>query len=471
MQTRKDLYQAHRLMMQRLGMALLQAEPDVPESPMRRHTVAMFCGLLVAVLVTAGFGIWGMLKPGNATKLTDPGQLLVEEESGAKYVYSQQERRLLPVANYVSARLLLDTATVKVRNVSAASLAGFDRGPYVGIAGAPDSLPAKDRLVKGPWSVCVGQTTDAVGVAKTYVTLVGGMDVGGAPVGNGAMVVTDEQQQGWVIWGDMRMKVGPEGISALGATALRKVPAAWINAIPTGRDFRAPSIPNRGKSVRSPDGGRARVGQIFLSPGMAGSSDRWYVLAEDGLAAITVTQATLLRNDPASRKAYGSRPVEPITIDAATANAARSRIQLLGGGLPTTMPKVITPAANAPLCAVYADTQKGSTRAKITSGARITIPVPRATGGQEHFDQIVMPHGGAAVAGLLPNDGQLSAINTYYLVTEQNRRFPLVSAAQLETFGYDASVVAPLPAQLLHMIPEGPRLDPAAARTPVKITQ
>lgn len=38
MQTRKDLYQAHRLMMQRLGMALLQAEPDVPESPMRRHT-------------------------------------------------------------------------------------------------------------------------------------------------------------------------------------------------------------------------------------------------------------------------------------------------------------------------------------------------------------------------------------------------------------------------------------------------
>lgn len=471
MQTRKDLYQAHRLMMQRLGMALLQAEPDVPESPMRRYTVATFCGVLIAVLVTAGFGIWGMLKPGNATKLTDPGQLLVEEESGAKYVYSQEQRKLLPVANYVSARLLLDTADVKVRNVSAASLAEFERGAYVGIQGAPDSLPAKDKLVKGPWSVCVGQTNDAAGALKTYVTLVGGMDVGGTPVGDGAMIVIDEQQQGWVIWGDQRMRVGPEGVSALGATAPRRVPAAWINAIPTGRDFRFPSIANRGKAVRGPHGRAARIGQIFLTPAVAGAAERWYVLLADGLAPITPTQATLLRNDPASKKAYGTRPVEPVTVDAATANAALSRQQLLGGGLPTTMPKVITPAADAPLCAVYADTQKGSTRARITSGARIGIPVPPVTGSQEHFDQIVMPHGGAAVAGLLPNDNQLAAINTYYLVTEQNRRFPLLSAAQLETFGYDAGAVAPMPAQLLHMIPQGPRLDPEAARTPIKVTQ
>ncbi|MDF2709978.1 MAG: eccB [Nonomuraea muscovyensis] len=471
MQTRKDLYQAHRLMMQRLGMALLQAEPDVPESPMRRHTVAMFCGLLIAVLVTAGFGIWGMLKPGNATKLTDPGQLLVEEESGAKYVYSQEEKKLLPVANYVSARLLLDTPDVKVRNVSAASLAEFDRGPFVGIPGVPDSLPAKNKLVKGPWSVCVGQTADTAGVTKTYVTLVGGMNVGGTPVGNGAIVVRDEQQQGWVIWGDQKMKVGPEGVNALGATVLRKVPAAWINAIPNGPDFSFPSISNRGKAVRGPDNRARRIGQIFLTPGMAGTADRWYVLRQDGLLPITVTQATLLRNDPASKKAYGSRPVEPITIDPATANAALSKASMIGGGLPTTMPKVITPAANAPLCAVYSDTHNGSTKAKITSGATISIPVPQASGSQEHFDQIVMPHGGAAVAGLLPGDGQIRAINTFYLVTEQNRRFPLQSGTQVETLGYDAASVAPLPAQLLHMIPEGPRLDPAAARTPMKVTQ
>ena len=56
--------------------------------------------------------------PGNATKLTEPGQLLVEEESGATYVYSAKQRRLLPVANYVSARLVLDAGEVRTRSVT-----------------------------------------------------------------------------------------------------------------------------------------------------------------------------------------------------------------------------------------------------------------------------------------------------------------------------------------------------------------
>ena len=146
MQTRRDLYQAHRLMMQRLGMALLQGEPDVPESPMRRHNVAMFCGILVAVLVVAIFGIWGLLKPGGATALTAPGTLIVEEQTGATFVYSETESKLIPVANYTSARLLLDSPTVTVRTVSSASLAGFTRGTLVGIPGAPDSLPAPEKL-------------------------------------------------------------------------------------------------------------------------------------------------------------------------------------------------------------------------------------------------------------------------------------------------------------------------------------
>ncbi len=71
MQTRKDLYQAYRLMQQRLGQALLQGEPDVAESPMRRHTLATFCGVLLSVLLLAVFGIWGVIKPGGATKLTE----------------------------------------------------------------------------------------------------------------------------------------------------------------------------------------------------------------------------------------------------------------------------------------------------------------------------------------------------------------------------------------------------------------
>ncbi|GLW05001.1 type VII secretion protein EccB [Microtetraspora sp. NBRC 13810] len=470
MQTQKDLYQAHRLMQQRLGMALLQGEPDVPESPMRRHNVGMFAGALVAVLILAGFGIWGLIKPGNATKITDAGQLIVETETGATYVYSQQQNRLLPVANYVSARLLLDSADIKTLDVTSASLEKYARGPVVGIAGAPDSLPAGNKLVRGPWSVCVTEGPDGAGGRKPYVTLVGGTPVGGTPVGGDGMVV-DDGRQTWLLWADTRMRVTADGVRMLNAQP-RKVPAAWLNSIPEGRDFTGPPVPDRGKKIGGSGGrGAVTVGQVFTVPEVAGAPARWYVMLSDGLAPITLTQARLLLEDPATKKAYGKSPVLPVTIDAATANASPSRQTISGGGLPATMPRMVSSPAAAPLCAVYADTAKGSMRARLTVGSTMTIPEPKAGGDPEHFDQVVFPPGGAAMAGLLPAEGQVGSISNYYLVSEQGRRYALPSPDILGKLGYDTSQVAPLPPNILRLIPEGPALDPAVARSPLQVTR
>ncbi|MFB9525477.1 type VII secretion protein EccB [Nonomuraea roseola] len=471
MQTRKDLYQAHRLMMQRLGMALLQAEPDVPESPMRRQNVAMFCGLLIAVLIVAGFGIWGLIKPGGATNLTEPGQLLVEEDTGATFVYSQEQRRLLPVTNYVSARLLLDSTDVKVRNVTAASLAGFTRGPMVGIPGLPPSLPVKEKLVKGPWSACVMNSKTPTGPRDPFVTLVGGTPVGGRPVGADAMVVVDSQRNGWVIWRDQRMRVDPAGLAALGATTLRQVPASWLNAVPEGVPFRGPSIPDLGRKVKGPDGRRAAVGQVFTTPGVAGGPPRWYVLRGDGLAAVSSTQADLLLNDPKIKKAYGNRRAVPIEIDAATANSRRSRANLLASGLPLTMPKVITVDTTVPLCAVYSDAAKGSVKAALTIGGTMSIPTPAVLGSEDYYSQVILPPGSAALAGLLPGEGQLNAVKTYDLITDQGRRYRLHSPDQVGKLGYDAGDITPVPAHLIHFIPPGPVLDPAKVKNPVVVSQ
>lgn len=197
MQTRRDLYQAYKLMTQRLGMALLQGEPDLPESPMRRHNVAMFGSILVAVLVTAGFGILGLLRPGDATALTDPGNVIVEEESGAIFIYSAPQGKMIPVDNVTSARLLLGDQEVKVRTVTAASLAKFPRGALVGIPGAPKSLPAHDHLVRTPWSACVMEAMDSGGERRPYTSLIGGLDVGGRPVEpSSAMVVQEGARSG-----------------------------------------------------------------------------------------------------------------------------------------------------------------------------------------------------------------------------------------------------------------------------------
>ncbi|MFI7450717.1 type VII secretion protein EccB [Nonomuraea sp. NPDC049714] len=468
MQTNKDLYQAHRLMQQRLGMALLQAEPDVPESPMRRQNVGTFGGILVGVLVLAVFGIWGLVSPGNATKLTEPGQLLVEEESGATYVYSAQQRRLLPVANYVSARLVLDAGEVRTRNVSAASLAEFARGPLIGIEGAPDSLPEREKLVKKPWSVCVHDGPDKLGESKSYTTLVAGTDVGGKPAGTGAMVVTDGRQN-WMIWADRRMRVDENGVRALSARP-RKVPPAWLNALPAGHDFSGPRVIGLGRKVRTGGKVTAVVGQVFTVPAVPGTPARWYVLLSDGLAPITSVQARLLLEDPDSKKAYGSRPALPITIDAASANASPSKQKVLDDSLPTTMPEVVSPPGSAPLCLTYPNTQTGSLVAKVTVGSDVAMPTPPSAGNQERFDQILLPPGGAVIAGLLPGEGQLGAVAaSLSLISDQGVRYPVPSAEVLSKLGYDASDVTPVPASILRLIPQGPTLDPAAARTPMNV--
>ncbi|MFC6087171.1 type VII secretion protein EccB [Sphaerisporangium aureirubrum] len=470
MQTRRDLYQAHRLMTQRLAMALLQAEPDVPESPMRRHNVAMFCGVLVAVLVTAAFGIWGLLRPGGATALTEPGVLIVEEGTGATFVYSKPEEKLIPVANYTSARLLLGTAAVTVRTVSPASLAGFTRGTLVGIPGAPDSLPAPDKLVQGPWSACVAETSEAGGTRRPYVTLVGGMAVGGRPFGAGAMLA-DDGQQSWVVLANRRMRVTDAGVRALTAERPRQVPASWLNALPIGPDFAGPRVAGRGTRVRGPDGRASAVGRVYTVPAVTGGDARWYVLLRDGLAAISQTQATLMLQDPASQAAYGRGRMRPLEVDAARANAfPQSRTSLAAQGMPSTMPKIETPDPSAPLCAVYADTAKGSTRASLTIGGRVAMTAPPTAGGDpDHVDQVLLPPGGAVLAGLLPGEGQLASVRDHSLITDQGRRFALASGDVLAMLGYDAAHVAPIPAHLLHLVPEGPVLDPAAARVPVPI--
>ena len=468
MQTRKDLYQAHKLMTQRLGLALLQGEPDLPESPMRRQNVATFAGVLIAVLIMAGFGIWGMLSPGGATKLKEAGQLLIEEETGASYVYNQRDGKLQPVANYVSARLMLDSQEIKVRTVSAASLADFARGQKVGISGAPDSLPKPDKMIKAPWTVCVTEETDATGITKPYVTLLGGIEVGGTPVGGDALVVNDGQQN-WVLWNNARMRV--QNVARLTDQTPRKVPASWVNAIPAGADFAALAVERRGTRVTGPTGSPARVGQVFTTASVAGTPERWYVLLADGLAPISQTQAMLLLQDPGSKSAYGTDQVRPLPLDAASANAAKvSARRVLGGGLPATMPRFRTPVTSAPLCAVYAGTVTGSVRARLTSGAKLTIPKPSGSGGPDRVDQVLLPPGGAALAGLLPGEGQQGAINEYSLITDQGRRFRLASADVVGRLGYDAAQITPMPAHLLRLIPEGPLLDPAAARTPVTET-
>ncbi len=474
MQTRRDLYQAHRLMMQRIGMALLAGEPDMPEPPTRRLMVSVFAGLMIGLLVVAGFGVWGLLSPGGATGLDTPGTLIIEKETGTKYVYSQQDKKLYPVANYASARLILGTAQLNRRLVSQSSLAKFTLGQPVGILGAPDSLPDAKHQVIGPWSVCVHTADNGQGGTRSYASLVVGTTVGGRSLGDGQAVVVHGAGESWVVWRNQRMKLPHAEVRPVSGTdSPPEVSTTWLNAVPPGPDFSPPPIPGRGAMVTGPDGGKAAVGTFYVVR-TVGGDERWYVLLSDGLAPIKQTEGVLLQNDPDSKQAYPGRPVQPVSIDAASANAAqRSTSKVSADGLPDRMPAIGSYDASTPLCVVYSQTAAGSQGARVAVGGTMPAPVGTSSGvihtgaSGTVVDQVVLPPGDGALLGLLPAPNQVASISSYSVLTDQGLRFAVPSADIAGKLGFDVKKVAPVPGNLLHLIPEGPALDPKQATQPL----
>ncbi len=471
MQTRRDLYQAHRLMMQRVGMALLAGEPDLPEPPTRRLTVLTFAGAMVGVLIIAAFGVWGLLAPGAASGLEAPGTLIIDKETGTRYVYSQPDKKLYPVVNYASARLILNTDQVTRKVVSQSSLARFDRGRPVGILGAPDSLPDESHQVTGPWSICVHSGQTAQGGVRSYASLVGGRAVGGRSMGDREAVIVRGAGQAWVVWRNQRMKLPEEEVGPLtGTYQPPEASATWLNAVPTGPDFKPPTIPNRGEEVTGPGGRHAAVG-TFYRVRTVGGDERWYVLLRDGLAPIKETEGVLLQGDKGSALAYKGGPPRPIDIDAVTANSApKSSMKVSADGLPDVMPTFLRYDPATPLCVVYTNTGSGSLGARVAVGGTLpdpnAAPAPGGTAAGAVVDQVVLPPGDGALIGLVPAPDQLT-VSSYSVLTDQGLRFAVPSKDIASKLGFDVNKVALVPANLVHLIPAGPALDPNQAKQPV----
>src|SRR5262249_12061978 len=150
MQSRREQVQAYRFLTRRIVAGLLMGEPETNERPMRRFALALFGAGLIATVIFAGVGIYGLVRPGGGRPAEH--SLILERGSGAKFLYLQG--RLHPVLNWTSARLIAGQAAPDVKTMSQDSLRGIPRGRPVGIAGLPDELPDSSALLGLPWSVC-----------------------------------------------------------------------------------------------------------------------------------------------------------------------------------------------------------------------------------------------------------------------------------------------------------------------------
>lgn len=435
MQTRRDHLQAYQFGVGRLATALVTGDPGRGTSPTRRGTLGTVFGVILMVLLCAGFGIFGLLKPVQKGPGPLAGSIIVEKETGTRYLMVNGGLR--PVLNYTSA-LLLTQSSAAVRTVSRTDLDKLPHGPMVGIPGAPDSLPAPAAVLSGGWARCLRPglpTGELLDLAP------------GRPVAVPAdqQVVLAAGDARFVLWRGVKYPVpDPSVLIALGldvGTPLA-APLGWLGSVPTGTTLSASAVPDNGSPAGDIAGHAVRVGQVLRADASGGRS---YVMLRDGIAPVGATEAALL----AARK--GAAPT--LTLAPSTlAGMPLSATGLPAARLPELLGAPRLETTKTALCL-----RQTPTDAKLTTTV-VLESGPAATAGRTV--RIAPGHG-----LLVINQDQLRSGNNNpqkYLVTDQGTVFPFGDAnapSQLRLSG----PATPMPAAVLALLPRGPVLDRAAA--------
>ncbi|GAA5185090.1 type VII secretion protein EccB [Rugosimonospora acidiphila] len=457
--SRREQNQAYQFLNRRIVSAILSGEPETTELPMRRFGLSITASAAVAVLVIAGFLVYGLLVPGGRRPAEN--SIILERETGATYIYRQGE--LHPVLNFTSARLILGQANPPVQTLSRAPLRDIPRGLPVGIPGVPDTLPDKSSLVGLPWSVCTAPRSPTSVVLATHV-LVGTVPDGGTalPVNEGVLVTAGVSTDRYLVWHDHRLRVRDNAvIAALGWTGVRPAPVtpAFLDALPAGPDLTPLTIPGAGQP--SPvviAGSPTTVGQLVRA------QNEFYVVLANGLAHVGELTAQLW-------SAAGQR-----ITDASAQEIGRFLVDT--SVEPTGLPAEVPTAHGiddrfAMACAVYRGGTTLDQPVSVLSYARVaadmtltdTAAPPVGTDGSPVADRVALPGGrGALAATLLPTGS--AATGNVYVVTDQGLKYPLPpanTATVQSSLGFAGVHPVPIPSSILALIPTGPALDPSAA--------
>jgi type VII secretion protein EccB len=416
--TQRDQIQAYQFLRRRLVSALVSADANHPVPPARRLAVGTGVGLAVTFLVAAVFGIIGLLAPARAAEWRQGGQVIIEKETGARYVLGA-DGLLHPMANYASARLLAGGDGQKTVVVPAKTLRDVPRGPALGIVGAPDSLP---RLISEPWTSCSRGTPDRPDDTVPEPVVVIGHPVAGRTLGTGeGFVARLPSGERFLVTEGRRYRLADDrAVIALGYAGAESVPVAagWLNTIPAGRDLTMITVAGAGRSGPVIAGRRTAVGQVLVA------RDEYFVVRADGLAVITETEARLIST------------TEPVQIPVGAVPGAPAGSE---GGYPARHAEPIPVSRADSICA---------------TGEKIMLGASLPPSG------VVVPGGAGALVTEDPS-------GTVYLVTDTGLRHPIAGEEAIKALGFGAARRQSVPAALLALVPAGPGLDPAGAAKPL----
>ncbi|HKD99236.1 MAG TPA: type VII secretion protein EccB [Micromonosporaceae bacterium] len=445
MASRRDQLQSHQFLSQRVISALVMRETDPPQSPLRRGIGAAFAGVMISVMVAAGFGVYGLLTKTGGDDWKTNGSVVIERDTGAAYVF--QDGELHPMLNYASALLVTGSAPRAVFREPASALGSVPRGVMLGIPGAPDSLPDAAHVVGPPWTVCSVDGTTSLVVASA--------PPGATSLGDRGLLVGDPATGGTeLVWHGTRYAVAAGVLPALfGVVTPTDAGAAWLNAIPQGPDIAPTSVPGSGEPSAAAPG--YDVGQLLSTQVGTGGVQYWMVV-DSGLAPITELQKDIAVSQGAAD------PQEISQADATAIHRAPPPGRSDAQSWPSRPPQLV-PAPGA-MCATFRD--PGAPTVSIGGVDRAPgIPTGgRAGNGAVLVDRMAVPPGRAAVVRVMASAN--STISGYYLVTDLGFRYAVATDDVLKMLGYRPDQAVAMPSAVVALIPSGPALDPTAAAQP-----
>ncbi|WP_045743535.1 type VII secretion protein EccB [Actinoplanes rectilineatus] len=434
MTSRRDQMQSYQFMNQRVISAFIMRETDPAQSPLRRGVGALFAGIMVAVLVAAGFGIYGVLTRSGTDAWKADGSVVVERETGASFAVIGG--RLTPALNLASAKLAAGKADPAVFRVSAKELEDAPRDATIGIAGAPGSLPGPGRQVGLPWTMCAL----AFGDAPESALFVGDTGPVGDALEEQSLAVTVGDQK-YMIWrGRRHLLIGAATARILfnESTPIRVDPT-WLNTLPTGSDIGPLPVGNAGR--RSAAASRFTNGDVLFTE--TGNGRQYYLVKNAGLLPISDLQQRVQlapTRDEAQKIAVGDVS-DVLPADGSPASG------------PATVPQLLENAGGS-VCATTSTPEKPP---------KVTVDVPESAyaaaistgGGPGTADRVQVPAGRFALA---------RASGGLFLITDLGLRHPVPSADDLRFLGYSADNATEVPSALLNTLPAGVTLTSAQAR-------
>lgn len=482
--------QAHRFANRRIEYALRTGHSLPPVKTRAGYGLQATVGLVVTALMVAGAAVYGALRPapsiGDATVLidTDAGRVLVVS-GGA----------LHPALNLASALLAAGRRgeAPTVREVTSSTLATLPRGPTIGIASAPQQIPAPADILENTWTVCdvpqvdPARPADAPQPLRTTVLI--SVAATSHPPTTAPILVTVDGQSYHVLFDGQRHRVPSPADGALLRTLglrlddARPISTGLLNAIPEGAAIAWPVVAQAGRSVWL--GARQYTVGSVVRVDREARDPAYHLILADGIQLIPPHAVDVVRM--ASRLAEGMTVLPPSEVAALPVSA--EPIDL--GEYPTERPSAAGPDRQPGLCMRWAgDGSQPAVRISLVSSLPLSeraqavpVPPPGSAGSNSagstmaRADRARLELSMAHAVYVEPQHGLLvrqSAadstveIGTLFLITDQGIAYPVLDDQALASLGLQQASVTAVPAELLSLLTTGPVLDPAAARASVR---